>query len=110
MQSDRSCSGKRERSVARARLLFPGAPICRAARRHVFWPRPLVAFDKNRREIFRTPRGFRKISRRFLSNATNGRSEEHTSELQSRSDLVCRLLLEKKKITNVRIVLYMYYR
>src|SRR2546428_4613223 len=29
--------------------------------------------------------------------ATNRRSEEHTSELQSRSDLVCRLLLEKKK-------------
>src|SRR5207247_10767430 len=27
----------------------------------------------------------------------NGRSEEHTSELQSRVDLVCRLLLEKKK-------------
>src|SRR3989440_98157 len=27
----------------------------------------------------------------------SGRSEEHTSELQSRSDLVCRLLLEKKK-------------
>src|SRR2546421_1283974 len=32
------------------------------------------------------------------SNAVGGvRSEEHTSELQSRSDLVCRLLLEKKK-------------
>src|SRR2546421_2760570 len=29
--------------------------------------------------------------------ATLDRSEEHTSELQSRSDLVCRLLLEKKK-------------
>src|SRR2546428_3409235 len=28
------------------------------------------------------------------------RSEEHTSELQSRSDLVCRLLLEKKKSIN----------
>src|SRR5438105_6176983 len=28
-----------------------------------------------------------------------GRSEEHTSELQSRVDLVCRLLLEKKKNT-----------
>src|SRR3989440_8573432 len=28
---------------------------------------------------------------------TTLRSEEHTSELQSRSDLVCRLLLEKKK-------------
>src|SRR2546428_3399570 len=32
-----------------------------------------------------------------LSVATHTRSEEHTSELQSRSDLVCRLLLEKKK-------------
>src|SRR2546421_7945050 len=30
--------------------------------------------------------------------AVTNRSEEHTSELQSRSDLVCRLLLEKKKI------------
>src|SRR2546430_13104961 len=29
----------------------------------------------------------------------NARSEEHTSELQSQSNLVCRLLLEKKKIT-----------
>src|SRR5690554_7179697 len=29
--------------------------------------------------------------------AVNGRSEEHTSELQSRPHLVCRLLLEKKK-------------
>src|SRR2546421_7526675 len=38
------------------------------------------------------------------------RSEEHTSELQSRSDLVCRLLLEKKKKkrytnTNVHYIL-----
>src|SRR5947207_6121872 len=31
-----------------------------------------------------------------------GRSEEHTSELQSHSDLVCRLLLEKKKKTHNR--------
>src|SRR5437773_7461094 len=31
------------------------------------------------------------------------RSEEHTSELQSHHDLVCRLLLEKKKKTNYRI-------
>src|SRR3989440_6222494 len=30
---------------------------------------------------------------------SSDRSEEHTSELQSRSDLVCRLLLEKKKNT-----------
>src|SRR2546421_8641564 len=32
----------------------------------------------------------------FLSRSES-RSEEHTSELQSRSDLVCRLLLEQKK-------------
>src|SRR2546421_6845766 len=31
-----------------------------------------------------------------------GRSEEHTSELQSRSDLVCRLLLEKKNTSDLR--------
>src|SRR2546429_5208994 len=34
------------------------------------------------------------------------RSEEHTSELQSRLHLVCRLLLEKKKDTYVRSILY----
>src|SRR2546428_8513151 len=33
------------------------------------------------------------------------RSEEHTSELQSRSDLVCRLLLEKKKNYQAQSVL-----
>src|SRR5207249_7113646 len=37
---------------------------------------------------------------RALSFAA-GRSEEHTSELQSRFDLVCRLLLEKKKKTKI---------
>src|SRR5260221_9497971 len=31
------------------------------------------------------------------SSKSSARSEEHTSELQSHSDLVCRLLLEKKK-------------
>src|SRR5437773_3931989 len=34
-----------------------------------------------------------------LGAALAGRSEEHTSELQSHHDLVCRLLLEKKKKT-----------
>src|SRR4030095_6319750 len=33
---------------------------------------------------------------KILSNVTSQRSEEHTSELQSHSDLVCRLLLRKK--------------
>src|SRR2546427_6663425 len=35
-------------------------------------------------------------SSRFWLRARNRRSEEHTSELQSQSNLVCRLLLEKK--------------
>src|SRR2546430_12697576 len=35
-----------------------------------------------------------------LSENSGERSEEHTSELQSQSNLVCRLLLEKKKILN----------
>src|SRR5437660_7928785 len=34
---------------------------------------------------------------RWRSTARSARSEEHTSELQSRGHLVCRLLLEKKK-------------
>src|SRR2546430_12196331 len=34
------------------------------------------------------------------------RSEEHTSELQSQSNLVCRLLLEKKKIQPAHLVEY----
>src|SRR3712207_7688109 len=33
----------------------------------------------------------------FWAGSTDARSEEHTSELQSRQYLVCRLLLEKKK-------------
>src|SRR5699024_12797135 len=37
------------------------------------------------------------IQGRIRKNNTSQRSEEHTSELQSRFDLVCRLLLEKKK-------------
>src|SRR5437660_5358399 len=37
------------------------------------------------------------------------RSEEHTSELQSRGQLVCRLLLEKKKIKSEAYTLYRVY-
>src|SRR2546427_8383373 len=44
----------------------------------------------------RGPRGRRHRARR-VDPLTGLRSEEHTSELQSQSNLVCRLLLEKKK-------------
>src|SRR3712207_9343315 len=44
----------------------------------------------------------RRSSRRSSAAGTRrGRSEEHTSELQSRQYLVCRLLLEKKKRAHV---------
>src|SRR5438034_4237279 len=41
-------------------------------------------------------RARRKLLASVFRRFTEGRSEEHTSELQSHSDLVCRLLLEKK--------------
>src|SRR2546429_3782296 len=43
---------------------------------------------------------YRKVSNLRLRNGHDDRSEEHTSELQSRLHLVCRLLLEKKKTNN----------
>src|SRR5690349_22829242 len=50
--------------------------------------------------LFRSGRRSRRGSRRRRYGGVRcprSRSEEHTSELQSRRDLVCRLLLEKKK-------------
>src|SRR5699024_12225337 len=52
-----------------------------------------------------SPRAARPLSRRSRRGPCSrrrlaSRSEEHTSELQSRFDLVCRLLLEKKKKNN----------
>src|SRR2546422_2216063 len=62
--------------------------------------------------LFRSPRDGARLLRRREEVAASrllgelpgalerlGRSEEHTSELQSRLHLVCRLLLEKKKFT-----------
>src|SRR2546427_7728296 len=42
----------------------------------------------------------RRKSRTYRERRRPARSEEHTSELQSQSNLVCRLLLEKKKTHN----------
>src|SRR5688572_33449659 len=44
----------------------------------------------------------KKALRLALSRNDQSRSEEHTSELQSQSNLVCRLLLEKKKKTKYK--------
>src|SRR5256885_8185071 len=48
------------------------------------------------------PRGRSREGRRRPPSAQRGRSEEHTSELQSPCNLVCRLLLEKKKTTIIQ--------
>src|SRR3712207_7816182 len=52
--------------------------------------------DRNGRRFAAGARGAHR-ERRELPVPGGGRSEEHTSELQSRQYLVCRLLLEKKK-------------
>ena len=44
-----------------------------------------------------TPGDREKFNNRSEEHTSNSRSEEHTSELQSLFNLVCRLLLEKKK-------------
>src|SRR3712207_8475685 len=53
----------------------------------------------------RRPRAADEISRvrRYSPSLSQKRSEEHTSELQSRQYLVCRLLLEKKKTPSSNI-------
>src|SRR2546428_9585781 len=66
--------------------LFPYTTLFRS-------DRPTGGSDAARRIRGRESVRRRRRRLRFFS----GRSEEHTSELQSRSDLVCRLLLEKKK-------------
>src|SRR2546422_7766344 len=62
--------------------------------------RSLVPPPQSRRSPGPPPRGSRDVP------PSENRSEEHTSELQSRLHLVCRLLLEKKKIEEDHILLY----
>src|SRR3712207_3701033 len=65
----------------------------------------VIAFKKRRRQNSKRKRGHRQDFTvvRITEILTGGdrRSEEHTSELQSRQYLVCRLLLEKKKKTQI---------
>src|SRR5256885_13226248 len=75
--------------------LHDALPICprgagRTTRRR---DRP-GSFGSSARRPAAGPRGWRPRARRPA--ASTGRSEEHTSELQSPCNLVCRLLLEKK--------------
>src|SRR5437588_5117610 len=59
--------------------------------------RPENISRKDLRKIRIMPRAYSTWATLKSARETMQRSEEHTSELQSHSDLVCRLLLEKKK-------------
>src|SRR2546430_11743118 len=50
--------------------------------------------------------GLAGVQGRVHGRRDNNRSEEHTSELQSQSNLVCRLLLEKKKKNSMKQTTY----
>src|SRR5260221_3713146 len=82
--------------------LFPYTTLFRSNNR---MNRPLDAVDPQiaellRDEAKRQATGLELIpSENLVSEAVLERSEEHTSELQSHSDLVCRLLLEKKNLS-----------
>src|SRR5438874_6065434 len=77
------------------------APIRRARHRWQHRSKPRVASEHfhNEKSLVRPGRGAETIRQfnRPADACAKARSEEHTSELQSRRDLVCRLLLEKKK-------------
>src|SRR5258707_6938772 len=60
-------------------------------------PRPQALAQARLRHSLSETAGAPMILRTVTNERTLGRSEEHTSELQSRQYLVCRLLLEKKK-------------
>src|SRR2546427_5343433 len=70
--------------------LFPYTTLFRSAA-----PLREVALDAA--QVVREPRGRLDRLRGGHAHHVARRSEEHTSELQSQSNLVCRLLLEKKK-------------
>src|SRR3712207_7155077 len=69
--------------------LHDALPICRPTATN-----PLAV---GRTSVTSTPRGTAVVTQASPSGDPITRSEEHTSELQSRQYLVCRLLLEKKK-------------
>src|SRR5688572_32281970 len=79
--------------------LFPYTTLFRSRAEELFGSGQTRKAQADR--IFRRARrlGDGPSGRRALLHASRRRSEEHTSELQSQSNLVCRLLLEKKKHT-----------
>src|SRR5438445_8468796 len=87
--------------------LFPYTTLFRSPPTQPFLDRSLlVARELAQARVARNHdplgRGRRRGPRRLREFSRDQRSEEHTSELQSRQYLVCRLLLEKKKQEHLR--------
>src|SRR5688572_32708062 len=79
--------------------LFPYTTLFRSnVRDHSFEHRGVPPGNVARRRSLRVGADVGLV--RFGAPHRSCRSEEHTSELQSQSNLVCRLLLEKKKTNN----------
>src|SRR5437868_11953919 len=82
-------------------ILSPAIPRKRRVTRALSPAPDDVAFAVEHRDVEGDVRSLENLCSRVPSRLGNERSEEHTSELQSRFDLVCRLLLEKKKYNNI---------
>src|SRR5688572_31087752 len=82
--------------------LFPYTTLFRSVQREGECGRGQEGFYCESHRGFWLSRGHVPVVREFWKPRFSepGRSEEHTSELQSQSNLVCRLLLEKKKTKN----------
>src|SRR5688572_31811946 len=64
-------------------------------------PPPITAVEKASPRVHHLYGTAKRVSNKQEAIWRDLRSEEHTSELQSQSNLVCRLLLEKKKKTKI---------
>src|SRR2546425_8810735 len=80
--------------------LFPYTTLFRSAVRR---GRTLTVLDRDRPVARIVPYDTERRPPLTVRSPRPGRSEEHTSELQSLAYLVCRLLLEKKKIINIHL-------
>src|SRR2546430_10297512 len=85
----------RSRENAQCRARVPALPEMLRAHAQAHPRADLVARDRRGDELLAAEVAAQ-LGEREERRQDDGRSEEHTSELQSQSNLVCRLLLEKK--------------
>src|SRR5256885_13099299 len=83
--------------------LFPYTTLFRSPATVQRLPRPRIESEERPAHQCRRRQGAGRLPRGSRNAAAHRRSEEHTSELQSPCNLVCRLLLEKKKTVSMII-------